>query len=577
MERTGSLHIVELEAPAVAAHVPREHKTALDTLALQMLEAGRDLAQLIQVTLDGLVHALGFERGFLVVADSDAVLQVQGAFGFTILGARGARRRDAVGRTSSRSALDDLPQPETAIHRTVVERALQSVQAFVIQDCLLAPHPHAEEARRAVLCQPFSATPGRRAVLYLDTTPAEHLPAVDLATLIDFNERCLPILKVGLLEAEIVALRKRPEGETADLDAPAVVSTVADGPGSDVPGERLPAPGSLPRLGDIIGGSERMRKIFQVIEKIKDSDLNVCVFGESGTGKELVARAIHDRGRRCAAKFVSENCGTIVETLLESELFGHERGAFTGADEARPGLFTVASGGTLFLDEISDMSEGMQRKLLRVLQEGVLRPIGSKHPVKVDTRVICASNRNLLSLVKSGAFRMDLFYRINVISIELPPLRERKEDLPLLVAHFLAELEREEGHAYRVSDSALEAFHGYSWPGNVRELRNLLRRAAVTANRRIITARDVQPLFTQEALGLEGDGVHRSGESLAFSIPHRGTFHEIIAECERVVLLNALKECRWNKSKVVKNLKIPRQSLYNLIARHGIEKSWEKK
>ncbi|MGH9362560.1 MAG: sigma 54-interacting transcriptional regulator, partial [Thermoanaerobaculia bacterium] len=220
--------------------------------------------------------------------------------------------------------------------------------------------------------------------------------------------------------------------------------------------------------------------------------------------------------------------------------------------------------------------EGMQRKLLRVLQEGVIRPIGSKQTVKVDTRIICASNRNLQALVKSGAFRVDLFYRVNVISIEIPPLRERIGDLRHLAARFLAEIEAEEGLALRISAGALKALEEYAWPGNVRELRNVIRRAAVTCGRRAIARKDVAPLLEGgPPAGFQGEGLDRSDTQLHLTVPRRESFNEIIGECERVVILNALKECRWNKSKVVKALKIPRQSLYNMIAKHDLQRSWD--
>ena len=195
----------------------------------------------------------------------------------------------------------------------------------------------------------------------------------------------------------------------------------------------------------IIGNSQGIRNVFDIVEKAANSDSTVMVFGESGTGKELIARAIHQSGHRSRHAFVSENCGAISESLLESELFGHLKGSFTGADEDREGLFSAADKGTLFLDEISDMSQNMQRKLLRTLQEGVVRPIGSKTSIQVDSRVVCASNTDLKHLVERDQFRADLFYRLNVITIEVPPLRQRRGDIPLLIDHFLARLGEEEG------------------------------------------------------------------------------------------------------------------------------------
>ncbi|HET6582215.1 MAG TPA: sigma-54-dependent Fis family transcriptional regulator, partial [Nannocystaceae bacterium] len=219
----------------------------------------------------------------------------------------------------------------------------------------------------------------------------------------------------------------------------------------------------------IVGNAPAMQRVFKLIERLAETDVPVLIHGESGTGKELVARAIHDAGARRKGPFIAENCGAIPETLLESVLFGHARGAFTGADKARPGLFEAAHGGTIFLDEVGETSPGMQTKLLRVLQEGEVRRIGENTARPVDVRVIAASNRDLDALVEQGRFRRDLYYRIHVVRIELPPLRERAEDIPVLVQHFAA---RHGGAALRISPAAMRALASHAWPGNVRELEN---------------------------------------------------------------------------------------------------------
>jgi serine/threonine-protein kinase PknK len=230
----------------------------------------------------------------------------------------------------------------------------------------------------------------------------------------------------------------------------------------------------------ILGDSEPLVRLLRLIDKVAAADVPVLVIGESGSGKELVARAIHDNSPRQRAAFVSENCGAIPEPLLESALFGHARGAFTGASRQRAGLFEVADGGTLFLDEIAEMSLGMQTKLLRVLQDGELRAVGSERTRHVDVRVIGATHRDLEALVSAGKFRQDLLYRLNVISLAVPSLRERPSDIPMLVDHFL------DKHAARarprVSKAALEALVRFAWPGNVRQLENEIRRALVLAD-----------------------------------------------------------------------------------------------
>ena len=224
-----------------------------------------------------------------------------------------------------------------------------------------------------------------------------------------------------------------------------------------------------------------MYEIFHILDQVTDSDVPVLIQGESGTGKELIARALHFNSKRKDHPFVSENCSAIPETLLESEFFGYEKGAFTGADQDKPGLFEIANGGTLFLDEISEMNLDMQAKLLRVLQEGEIRRVGGKKTIRVDVRLISACNRDLAEEVRKKRFRSDLFYRINVITIELPPLRERKEDIPLLVEHFLQRGAKKIGRKKRISPRALEYLMEYDWPGNVRELENEIERAMVLA------------------------------------------------------------------------------------------------
>ncbi|MFO0981033.1 MAG: sigma 54-interacting transcriptional regulator [Planctomycetota bacterium] len=244
------------------------------------------------------------------------------------------------------------------------------------------------------------------------------------------------------------------------------------------PTDAAAAPLDRERYAEIIGSSPAMLRVFAMLDKVAAANIPILIQGESGTGKELIAHAIHKGSPRAARAFVAENCAAVPETLLESELFGYKRGAFTGADREKKGLFEVAHGGTLFLDEIGDMSLGMQKKLLRALQDGEIRPVGGKEALHVDVRVVSASNKVLRNMVEKGTFREDLFYRLNTITIELPPLRERKEDIPLLADSFIARVAREMGIAKPdVTRGALEALARHNWPGNVRELENEIRRA----------------------------------------------------------------------------------------------------
>ena len=270
--------------------------------------------------------------------------------------------------------------------------------------------------------------------------------------------------------------------------------------------------------GGIIGSTDDMRRVHHLISKAAACSLPVLIQGESGTGKELVARAIHEKSGRRAQRFFSENCSAISESLLESELFGHVRGAFTGADRDRKGILELAHGGTLFLDEIGDMSVRMQSKLLRALQEREFRPVGGKETIRVDVRIISATNRGLRGLIREGAFREDLFYRINVITVDLPPLRDRREDIPALVEHFLDRIAIETALPRRgFSSGALQLLAGYDWPGNIRELENIVQRAVALSESDLIDARELPDrirhvMITEESGGYSGAG--KGGEQL---------------------------------------------------------------
>jgi DNA-binding NtrC family response regulator len=289
-------------------------------------------------------------------------------------------------------------------------------------------------------------------------------------------------------------------GHAPDLilpDVPASDRTVAAGPPyhrrRDDPPPREPDHGG-PQGGPhgIIGSTDAIRRVHGLIDKAAACSLPVLIQGESGTGKELVARAIHERSARATRRFFSENCSALTESLLESELFGHVRGAFTGADRDRKGILELADGGTLFLDEIGDMSLRMQSKLLRALQEREIRPVGGKTTIPIDVRVISATHRNLRALIREGTFREDLLYRVNVITIHLPPLRERRADIRALVDHFLVRIAAETGLPRKeCSPGALELLAGYEWPGNIRELENVIQRAVALGEGPRIEAEDL--------------------------------------------------------------------------------------
>jgi len=315
------------------------------------------------------------------------------------------------------------------------------------------------------------------------------------------------------------------------------------------------------RQYEIVGGSPAVRALLERIAKVAPTPSRVLITGENGTGKELVARALHRLSPRAQKPFVEVNCAAIPSELIESELFGHMKGSFTGAFADRTGKFEQAHEGTLFLDEIGDMSAAAQAKVLRVLQEGIVTPIGSAKTIAVDVRVVTATNKRIADEVAEGRFREDLLYRLNVVPIEVPPLRSRREDVPLLVAHFVAQLAAAQGVGpRRFSPGALERLERHPWPGNVRELRNTVERLLILAAGDAIEEADVVRL-----LGPAG-GEDELGDALLAS----GTFEEFKQGAERAFLLAKLRECAWNVSETARRLAMPRSNVYKKIERYGL-------
>lgn len=316
------------------------------------------------------------------------------------------------------------------------------------------------------------------------------------------------------------------------------------------------------KLNNIIGRSPKMQALYQMIETVAQVPSTVLVTGESGTGKELVARAIHDLGPRAEKPFVSINCGAFTETLLESELFGYVKGSFTGANTNRKGLFEAANTGTIFLDEIGEMSSAMQVKLLRVLQERKLRPVGATEETTVDTRVIAATNRDLATMVKDGTFREDLYYRISVIPIELPALRERTQDIPDLATHFVEKFCAGTDRSLSISDSAMRLLENYVWPGNVRELEHTIERAVA-----LETSNEIQPERLPEKITKYNP--YRIAES--FEFPEEGvnlTAH--LDQLEKTFVLEGLKRTNGNQTNAAQLLGLSVRSLRHLLDKHGI-------
>jgi DNA-binding NtrC family response regulator len=311
-------------------------------------------------------------------------------------------------------------------------------------------------------------------------------------------------------------------------------------------------------LDGIIGTSANIQDVLRMISRLKDTRTPVLVSGESGTGKELVARAIHFRGAMAQTAFVAVDCGSLVPTLMESELFGYEKGAFTGAIKTKAGLFQAANGGTIFLDEIGELPLEMQAKLLRVLQEKEVRPVGSNEKVNVDVRVIAATNRDLETAYRAGTFRKDLYFRLNVVTVHIPALRERRSDIPMLVHHFLDRYAQ--GANIQVTASAMKSMLQYDWPGNVRELENCVARAVTLGDRQIIDVGDLPPAIRSEQ--------HQSITTSTMDPASLST--TALAEMERMTILRVFEQANGDKALAGKMLGISRATLYRKLKRYNI-------
>jgi transcriptional regulator with PAS, ATPase and Fis domain len=320
-------------------------------------------------------------------------------------------------------------------------------------------------------------------------------------------------------------------------------------------------------LGPLVGSSAKMQRVFDLTSKLASSNATVLITGESGTGKELAARTVHDLSPRATGPFVPVNCGAIPEELLESELFGHVRGAFTGAVNARQGRFQLAHGGTLFLDEIGEMSPKLQVKLLRVLQEREFEPVGSDKPIRVDVRVIAATNRDLVTAVKERRFREDLFYRLDVLPIHLPPLREREGDVSVLIRHFLRQHSRKRGMAVtQIETEALARLEQYRWPGNVREVENLTERLVILNEDGVIRVSDLPEYICD-------DGISLSDEQLSLRdlrLPPEGVdLNGFMQTIEDQLILQALSRTGGNKTLAAELLRLNRTTLIERMRKKG--------
>jgi two-component system NtrC family response regulator len=433
-------------------------------------------------------------------------------------------------QTQLRYALQGEYQVALAGSRAEALAAMgEAAPAVVTLDLGLPPQPNTAEEGLQALDEILAAAPAAKVIVITGNTDrANALAAVERGAF-DFHLKPVDLdsLKVVLRRAAYLARLERESQEQARRQEEAI------------------------RFTDILGSTPKMREIFGVIQRVAKTDATVLCQGESGTGKELVARAIHAHSPRKNGPFVAINCGAIPETLLESELFGHERGAFTGAHTQRKGRIETANGGTLFLDEITEMSLALQVKLLRFLQEREIERVGGREPIPIDVRVIAASNKNLEDALRTGAFREDLYYRLSVVTINLPPLRERGEDVALLAKAFLRRNAQALKRKLRFSPAALEAIVKYSWPGNIRELENKVHRAVIMAVGRIIEPADLEL-------------------NVAGTLEALPTLREARDQSERKLLVDALVRSQGNISRAAQALGISRPTFHDMLAKHRI-------
>jgi transcriptional regulator with GAF, ATPase, and Fis domain len=516
-----------------------EQARDLEALIRSLSERER-LGPLLNRVVDAIVLWTGVERGLLLLKAPDDRL---------------------VPRAARNLARADLRGEQMALSQTLARRALEAREPVVAVDAageLPSVHDSVHALKlRSVLAVPLIARGEALGVVYLDDRvrrgafgPRELSWVRTIATLAAVT---IADARDQVLLRRAARRAKRASAELADLLAQREAALdAAERELARARGSR----GTRYRYDEIVGESEATRALLRLVDRVTAADIPVLIEGESGSGKELVARAIHANGPRAPRRFVSENCGAIPEGLLESALFGHVRGAFTGADRPRAGLFEIADQGTLFLDEIGEMSLTMQTKLLRVLEDGMLRPVGSERARKVDVRIIAATNRDLAAMVKAKTFREDLFYRLNIIAIRIPPLRERASDVPLIVHHLLRKHGPPSGAKPRVTQAVMDRLMAFGWPGNVRQLENEIRRALVLSDGTI----DVEHLSPDIA-----GHTAPPREDVGLNVRRR------IDALEMALVRDALDKTRGNQTQAAKLLGLSRFGLQKMIRRLKIE------
>ena len=524
-----ALEAVPAPAAGSEVRVDEARFRRLTTLSKQLM-AERRVGRLYDRILDAAIELSGAERGFLVVNDRDGQPRLRAG--------RGLDRRD-------------LGSDPMSLSRSVVGRVIANGQPLSTVDALRDDRLEASKsvhtlALRSVLAVPLRRGDEVRGAIYVDDRVRPFaFGDQELALLTDLSE----LASIALESADTLRALRRANRRLSVMRTR--LSQTVQAQALQIESLRRTIPQGVTAVDGVIATGAGMQQVLRMVARVAPAEVPVLLLGESGTGKELVARAVHDLSQRAQAPFVSENCGAIPEQLLESTLFGHVKGAFTSADRSRVGLFEAADGGTLFLDEIGEMSRGMQTRLLRVLQDGQVRPVGGERVRQVDVRVVAATHRDLEAMVAEGTFREDLYYRLAVVSVRIPPLRDRREDIAPLVAHFVAK--HAPGREVRIARDALALLSAYAFPGNVRQLENEVRRA-------LLLAEDVvEPAHLSPALLAEGD-----------EVPDELDFKAQVNRLERTLIRRALDASAGNQTKAAKALGLSRYGLQKMLKRLDI-------
>jgi serine/threonine-protein kinase PknK len=571
----------------------REGRDDLAVFARISRELSREteIDRLLRLIVDSAVALVGGERGFLLLSASigpvardartagpEGAAAGADAAGEDSTGVSGMTIR--VARSFDRA---DIPLPSSRVSLGIAGQVLRSGRPLLSVDAgadeRFSAMKSVEDLRlRSVMCLPIRIEDRIDGVLYVDNRLQRGAFSQDNLDLVDqlANQAAIAIRNARLV-AELRARNQRLTESRRQIER---LNAELGRKVRDQDSQLAVVRAELGRergrydYSSIVGASDAMHLVFRQLDRIIDSELPVLIQGDSGTGKELIARAIHFNGPRAGKPFVTENCAALPDTLLESELFGHARGAFTGAHRRKSGLLEQADGGTLFLDEIGDMSTEMQKKLLRVLQEGEFRPVGSDQRIRVDVRLLAASNRDLEDLVREGSFREDLFYRVHVLTIHLPALRERRDDVSLLAEHLLARAAREAAKPAPVlAPETMAALLAYDWPGNVRELENEMRRLVVLAGSEALPEHLSTAVL--ERRSLRGPGASGLAPASKGGPPHDGAgdIRAAVADLERRSIEAALSRARGNKSKAASDLGISRFALQRKLDKYGLARA----